>query len=94
MEPENTGRDGGEELARGVARTINARADRYLRARHAHPLSFGPIALRLTRERRQRRTRYIAFTTVSLAAVAAVARDLGSAETGRGSRAADVDLHG
>jgi hypothetical protein len=72
MKPESIGEGGGEKLARGVARTVNAGADRYLRARHPHPLPFGPVAMRLTKERRKRRTRYISLTAMGCAAVAGV----------------------
>ncbi len=72
MKPESSGDDSGEKLARSVAKTIGARADRYLRARHPHPMPFGPVAMRLTRETQRRRTRYIALTTVGCGAVAAV----------------------
>lgn len=72
MEPENTGVDGGEGLARDVAKAVNTRADRYLRRRHTHPLPFGPVAMRLASERRQRRTRNVTLITVGCAAVAGV----------------------
>jgi FecR protein len=73
MKPESIGEDGGEKFARAVARAVNEGADRYLRARHGYRLPFGPVAMRLTRERRQRRTRYVALTTtMGCAAVAGV----------------------